>query len=211
MLRFRFFLASLVCLMAGADGFTQNAPANTSNFAYSSPSGNYLVLNVDGKTVSVVNPKGFYAERSTKGDNKFTKLGDFAPVQSYEAFQQLAGAPMANDFKLFIKAKTDADVVRFFNTTHASKDYGFFIFDINFLRAMGLVYLDPMSADKTAGYEYRLKNAAGTVLRQQTPVAFNQGSLPRGLVKKIFSTDSLISIRWDFPAYQSSLPVFARV
>ena len=199
----------LICFFIAFAGVAQS-PSGKTPFVYSGPAGNYVLLDAGGKKLTTDQQKGYSIERSTKGENKFVKIGGFMPVQTYPEFQALVGAELATDFKRFIKAKTDADVVKFFNSNHPSKDYGFYVFDVNFLRAMGMVYLDESSAGKASGYEYQLKGP-GLAAGPQSAVLFKKESLPRGQVQKIFTTDSLVSIRWAFPAFSSPLPVLGRV
>ncbi|RYY61916.1 MAG: hypothetical protein EOO05_04730 [Chitinophagaceae bacterium] len=183
---------------------------NSKAFVHTGPAGNYILLETGGKQLSPEQQKLYSIERSGNGEKSFTRIAVFSPVQTYSEFQAMAGNELATDFRRFIKAKTDADVVKFFNSSHAPKDYGFYVFDINILRAMGIVYLDQMDAGKAGGYQYQVKGP-GLTTTSQSPVAFKKENLPRGLVQKIYTTDSLVSIRWVFPAFNSSLPVLGRI
>lgn len=207
-----FFLCVIALLPVTSLCLAQNAPGKPpADFVFASPAGNYIMLSADGKSLSPQNQRGYSVERADKNGTQFSKLGVFAPVQTYGEFQRLVGDDVAAGFRAYIKAKTDADVVKFFNGTHAGKDYGFYILDINFLRAIGIVYLDPVSGDKALQFQYRLVGPGSVTVRQQSPVAFNQSTLPRGQVRKILTTDSLVSLRWEYAPFTSSMPLLARV
>ncbi|RYY55512.1 MAG: hypothetical protein EOO09_10185 [Chitinophagaceae bacterium] len=177
-------------------------------FVYAGPAGNYVLLQAGERVQNPGQQKGYVIERSGKGDSRFTRLADFSPVQSYDAFVKMVGSTLAADFRAYIKAKTDADVIRFFNTTHEAKAYGFYALDINILRAMGRVYLDEGAA---TGYQYQMKAGSSTIAGPAAPAVFRKESLPRGLVQKIYTTDSLVSIRWTFPVVSGNTPLFARI
>ena len=208
MFRYKLFCFFLIA------GFVANAQDKTGgkvDFAFSSPAGNYILLNLDGKTFSPSTQVGYTIERSFQKDNKFSKLAGFNPVKTYEAFQQIVGEALAVEFKNYIKAKSNDEVIKFLNAAHPTKDYGLFILDIHFLQAMGLVYLDAIPEEKTAQYEYRIVNTSGKTIRQQAANSFIKNSLPRGQVKKIFTTDSLLSIRWNFAGDASGFPLFGQI
>ncbi|MBS1757946.1 MAG: hypothetical protein JSU03_11755 [Bacteroidetes bacterium] len=197
-----FIFCSLTCMAQSKQGKDQ--------LVFSSPQGNYVLLNLGGGSFSAGNYSNINIERSTKGENKFSKIAVFSPIKSYDEFIKFTGSDLATEFKNFIKAKNNEAVVSFINASHPAKEYGLFILNINFLRAIGLAYLDEMPQDKTGQYEYRLTKG-NTTLKQQPAIAFNKNDLPKGTLQRLYTTDSIVSLSWGFSAYNSNLPLLANV
>jgi fibronectin type 3 domain-containing protein len=204
MLRLKIFFC---CLIFSQIIFGQNNSASV----FTSPKGNYLFLKSANKNLSFDSHKEYAIYRSIKGENKFSITGSFSPVKNFAEFQNIVGEPLAVEFKNYIKAKTNEGVIKFFKEQHPLKAYGLFLLNIDFLRAIGIAYLDELPTTKALQYEYKITDASGSVLMQQAPLPFNKSSLPKGLVKKIHTTDSLVSIRWEFPNFKSAIPLLAKI
>ena len=183
---------------------------NVKSFVFSSPSGNYILLNLDGKEMSNVNAENILIEKSEKGRNNFSKLSTFGKVNSYNDFEKMVGKELAVNFKSYIKAKTNDEVILFLKSNRDNTKYGFFILDIDFLRAIGIVYLDEMAQAKSSQYEYRLTQN-GKILKQGASELFNKNDLPKGKAQKLLTTDSIVSIHWMFNDIKYNLPLLARI
>ena len=182
---------------------------NNSGAVLHSPTGNYLFL--EDKNSTLLANSGFTVLRSEKGKNNFLEIGKFSTVKTAPDFEKLVGSGMAQDFKNHIRVNSDEEVIAFLNKPRAVKDFGLFILDINFLRAIGLVYLDPVSKGDPLQFEYKVVSQEGRTLYQQLPKAFDKNSIPKPLVKKIFTTDSIVSVRWEFPSFTSQMPILAKI
>ncbi len=181
------------------------------DFVFSSPKGNYIFLDLGKNAYSPEIMSQYSVERRAKSSENFTKLGSFTPVQSFESFTSVVGQALAEEFKSFIQAKSNEDVISFLNADKPSKNYGLYIMNIDFLTALGMVYLDEMPQDQAHQYEYRLVNSSGEIVKQQVADRFEINSLPKGVVRKIYSTDSIVGISWEFQNFKPDLPLFARV
>ena len=71
---------------------------------FSSPVGNYILLDLESSDISISLKENIKIERSRKGQNNFSVTGSFSSVKSYDEFVKLTGAETAAEFKNYIKA-----------------------------------------------------------------------------------------------------------
>ncbi|MBX2888356.1 MAG: hypothetical protein KF829_06860 [Ferruginibacter sp.] len=178
-------------------------------FVYASPTGNFIMLPFKLKEFDINKIGAYKLERSEVNKNSFSTVRSFEQIKSYAQFEKIAGEQIATSFKSFIKAKNNEEVFTFLSTSRPLKDYGLYILNIDFLRAIGLVYLDEMPQSQTQKYSYRLTVDGNTI--QQDPLLVDKKSLPVGSTSKLLTTDSLVSITWTFPKTKTEMPLFAKI
>ncbi len=200
----------ILCVFFAGMVIAQN-PVSQFQPVQSSPKGNYILLLVNDTSLASMRAQKYSILRSDKGQNKFSEINTFSTVKSWPEFIKVVGEKVAEDFKRHLKMKSNEEVISFIQKNNNLTEYGLFTYNVDFLRALGFSYLDPVSPDKTLNYEYRVVDAGGKTQFQHSPNSFNKNLLPKIQVSNIVTTDSLVNIGWEMPPYQTSFPLMAKV
>lgn len=204
MLKYIFIsIFTFIVLMADAQGVSEK-------FVYSGSAGNYILLDLDDKQLPGSDKARLVIERSRTGQNNFSKVGDFSPAKTYADFEKILGKSLALEIRNFLQVKSDQEVITQLNQKDALAKFGFYILNVDLLRAAGLIFLDVLPSQNVNQFDYRIVSD-GRVIRQQTARAFQKSDLPKGKTSKILTTDSLIRVGWEFGRSGLKLPLLARV
>lgn len=195
MLKYIFFL--FVVLLADS----VIAQVNESVLIKNGPKGNYIL---------VANHPGAIIERSKAGSDNFKKIGTMSVASSWQAFQEIAGTEVATAYKQFSRSGSNEEVIRKLHSGNA-KDFGFFVLNIQFLRATGAAFLDEVNGQNAFDYKYRIRAVSGNILFEGVPQRFNKINFPKPVVDRIQTTDSIVKIRWKLNGGKRSLPLFAKI
>lgn len=177
----------------------------------SSPKGNYILLLPKDTSNGFSRKEQYTISRREKGADKFTEIAQFSPVKTWSEFVKIVGEPFAESVKKQVKVKTNEEVIHFLQTNKNMEAYGFLTYNIDFLSALGFGYLDPVPEARAMNYEYRVTDQGGKVQYQHSPGGFNKNMLPKVLVSRIATTDSMVNIGWQMPVVQSTFPLLAKV
>lgn len=187
-----------------------NAQSVSEKFVYSGKSGNYILLELDDTKLPVSDKTQLIIERSRTGQNNFSKVGDFSPAKTFAEFEKIMGKDIALEIKNFLQAKSDQEVVTLLNQKDGLVKFGFYILNVDLLRAAGLIFLDAVSSQDINQFDYRIVSD-GREIKKQTARAFQKSDLPSGKTNQVLTTDSLIRVKWVFGSSELKTPLLARV
>lgn len=178
---------------------------------FTSPNGNYILLTQNNFTQGQSGDEGFVVLRRKKNVPTFEKIGNIKPTNNTSEMQKIVGEKVVEDFKKFINAKSDKEVINFLQKNKDLSKLGAFILNAQFLEVAGLAYVDKIPPSDQLLYEYKVTDAAGKSLLEQSPHPFNAKDLPNVFVRKIQNTDSSVNLQWTGNKTKYELPVFAKV
>lgn len=178
---------------------------------FTSPQGNYILVTETNLKQAPAKADGFEVLRRKKKAPAFEKIGSIRPIKSMSEMHSKIGEGATEDFKKFINAKSDREVITFLHTNNDISKLGVFILDASFCEAAGMAYLDKLSPEDQLMYEYRVTDVNGTVIFEQSPHPFSLPDMPELTVKRIQNTDSSVHLQWTGNKVKYHLPLFVKV
>jgi fibronectin type 3 domain-containing protein len=171
----------------------------------SSPDGNYVFLLDKAKSIDnpYQNSNSYTISRAAKGSTAFQKVGVLQKPKSIQDLSAKLKPETIANLRRIAKAQNDQELIAYLNKSN-TKEYGLEAFDLDFMQAIGLVYLDK-EAKGNKNLVYRLEPSNGSksqTINYEEPVFdpttdLLRRPIPKFSVKAIFATDSIARVKWS--------------
>jgi hypothetical protein len=158
--------------------------------------------------------KSYEISKDENGTGNFKKQAAVAFPASYSEFKKRAGASIADEFKIQVNAKDDAEAWAILQSGDVQK-IGYFFLSKEFLDGIGMLWTDVDVKGNSAAATYRVSgvDAAGKseIIYTEAISAVKRVPFPKFKLNRALVADSVVQFTWSVPAPAANPAVFAAV
>jgi fibronectin type 3 domain-containing protein len=158
--------------------------------------------------------KSYEISRDQNGTGNFKKQGSVTFPASYAEFKKRVGPAVADEFKVQVKAKDDAEAWAILQSGDIQK-LGYFFLSREFLEGIGMLWTDTDIKGNSPTTIYRVTaiDAAGKtdVIYTEAISAVKRVPFPRFKLNRALIADSVVQFTWSVPLPAANPAVFAAV
>jgi fibronectin type 3 domain-containing protein len=158
--------------------------------------------------------KSYEVSKDQSGTGNFKKQATVTFPVSYSEFKKRVGSSLADEFKMQVKAKDDAEAWTILQSGDVQK-IGYFFLSREFLEGIGMLWTDIDVKGNSPATVYRVSAAdAGgkeEVIYTEVVSAVKRAPFPRFKLNRALVADSVVQLTWSIPAPALNPAVFASV
>ncbi|NVM67767.1 fibronectin type 3 domain-containing protein [Mucilaginibacter sp. SG538B] len=158
--------------------------------------------------------KSYEVSKDQSGTGDFKKQVVVTFPASYSDFKKRAGSSVADEFKIKVKARDDAEAWATLQSGDVQK-IGYFFLSKEFLEGIGMMWTDTDIKGNSAATVYRVSgiDAAGKteVIYTEAVSAVKRVPFPKFKLNRALVADSVVQFTWSVPAPAANPAVFASV
>jgi fibronectin type 3 domain-containing protein len=196
--------------------FAQNEKGVVPSRVVAGPDGNHIFLY--DKSNIVKNPYAntpiYNVSRAANGSNSFIKIGILQKPKTIQELSPRVSAETLDILRSLSKAKNDTELLDYLSKG-TQKDFGLAALDLEFLQAIGLLYIDK-DAKGNKNFTYKIEPSSGNRIGA---IAFDEAvfdplagairaKIPVFKSSFIFATDSICRVRWSAAGAQNTNQIY---